>query len=418
MPPFTFDLSQDQCQARYSRTQEKYRTSTPNGKRTPGGQTHGCISTQESYSSGDEARDDSLKHLKNDSHLVGVHNNVAKKLTDQDVDRCSTKSSLPACFAVETTSRAKVCKIDKRSCKRLRVLYSTLDLRRYRKGENVPEVAAVLNEIGDYYYRCLQYEQALEAYEQASRCDSSEALATAYCNMGSVHLARRDIAQSTVFLNMALGVNKTTTQRKGQRLQSSLGFADILHQLGLVATFQGSYTVAMEHFEGARKICEKSEEAEDVAVAQNVGAIGRVQCLQGNWDAAIKSHIDALSIQMNADGQGRATVLTLLNITDVYQTQQKLHRAIKVCDNALQRQLARLTRCQADTEIQNFIVAEASEVINILEKMGDLYTLQGHGQDATRYYEEAIKLFESVGLGDDSKLRKGENKLRGLEVRS
>ena len=416
MPPFTFDLSQDQYQARYTINQEECLTSTPNVKGTPRGYTSGYISTQESYSSGDEARDDSLKHLRNDSRLVDVHANIAKKLTDQEVDRSSTKSLVSASFAADTTPQAKACKIDKRACKRLRMLYSTLDLRRYRKGDNVPEVADALNDIGDYYCRCLQYEQAFDAYEQASRCDSSEeALATAYCKMGSVHWARRDIHQSTVFLNMALDVHKTAAQREGQNLQSSLGFADTLHQLGLVLTFQGSYSEAMQHFEQARQICEKSEDAEDVTVAQNVDAIGRVQYLQGNWDAAIESHIDALSIQMNADGQGQATVLTLLNIAEVYHAQQKLHRAIEVCDNALQRQLARLTKCQANSGSRNFIVAEVSGVINILEKMGDLYTLLGHGQDATGYYGEAIMLFESVGL--DNKLRTGEHKLRILEAK-
>jgi tetratricopeptide (TPR) repeat protein len=404
MPPSTFDLSQlQEYRARYSRTQEKFRTSTPNGKGTPGGHTSECISTQESYSSGDEARDDSLKQLRNDSPLVDVHAKVAKTLTDQEVDRYSTS------FAADTTPQAKVCKIDKCShCKRLRVLYSTLDLRRYRKGDNAPAVADILNNIGDYYSRCLQYEQAFEAYEQASRCDSSIALATAYCNMGSVHWARRDIHRSTVFLNMALDVYKTTAQRKGWNLQSSLGFANTLHQLGLVLTFQGFYSEAMQHFERARKI---SEDAEDVAVAKNMDAIGRVQYLQGNWTAAIESHINALSIQMNADGQGQATVLTLLNIAEVYHAQQKLHRAIEVCDNALQRQLARMTQCQANSDCQNCIVAEASEVIYILEKMGDLYILLCHGQDATQYYKEAVMLFESVGLGDTNKFCILESKI-------
>jgi hypothetical protein len=84
--------------------------------------------------------------------------------------------------------------------------------------------------------------------------------------------ARRDIHPSTVFL-----------QRNGQNLQNSLGLANTLHQLGLVLTFQGFYSEAMRHFERARNIWEEPFEAEDVAVAQNMDAIGKVQYLQGNW---------------------------------------------------------------------------------------------------------------------------------------
>jgi hypothetical protein len=54
------------------------------GKEPQEGIPPGCISAQQkAYSSGDEARDDSLKHLRNDSRLVDVHANVTK-LTDQE----------------------------------------------------------------------------------------------------------------------------------------------------------------------------------------------------------------------------------------------------------------------------------------------------------------------------------------------
>jgi tetratricopeptide (TPR) repeat protein len=294
----------------------------------------------------------------------------------------------------------------KPSFKALKLLLSTLELRCHCHGESHPSVTRAWNDIGDFFLSTSETTCALEAFHRAVNCSSSsKEVAEAYSNIGMVHFCLNDTEKSIIFLEKALDYLKSIEKDlEVVDPQKSLERAMIFHRLGLAHTRKASYSEAMDYLAQALETRTDVYGPEHGLVGATTDAMGRLHFLQGNTEAAMACHVQALNIFFAMKECDLSAVSCLANIANICLQKQDYERAMKAQTKIIQVHSAYLARYQADPEKQHLVSREVCGIIDTVKSMAVSQGSVGYSREASRCIQEASLLYDSQAHQEDSGL--------------
>jgi tetratricopeptide (TPR) repeat protein len=392
------------------------------------------------------------RHRRMGSETTGKRKPFARRDSHRPVFLLSKEGAKPASPAYDSATIAS----GQSASRTLSHLHSTLQMRLHRHGANHPLVAEVWNRLGNYFFRSRTYQQALECYREAVRCCTSTSsgssiiifggsngegteqerddeaketaaasmnqLATAYRSMGATHWATGKSNLAIPFLHKALDVYEThDVFAKHRSKHVFLAVASTWHQLGLALSLQQSYDDALKALWQAKSIREQVLGPRHVEVGRTVDAIGKVFCFQGNFDAALTCHQDALAIKRAAAKKSTSAsstpansgvVTSLMNLAALHQVRGESSQAIHLYEQVLRMQMAALVQGRSSSGNKSWLLVRAAmEVGETLLLLSDLFDNKSGSQDnpntvsqhqhqrqAQRMCKEAILVYREVGL--------------------
>jgi tetratricopeptide (TPR) repeat protein len=278
------------------------------------------------------------------------------------------------------------------SCKALKLLLSSLELRCHCHGESHPSVSRAWNDIGDFFLSTSETTCALEAFHRAVNCSSSKEVAEAYSNIGMVHFSLNDTEKSIIFLEKALDYLISIEKDLEVDPQKSPERAMIFHRLGFAHTRKASYSEAMDYLAQALETRTVVYGPEHGLVGATTDAMGRLHFLQGNTEAAMACHVQALNIFFAMKECDLSAVSSLANIANICLQKKEYERAIKAQTKIIQVHSACLTRYQADPEKQHLISREVCGIIDTVKSMAVCQGSLGYSREASRCIQEASLL--------------------------
>jgi tetratricopeptide (TPR) repeat protein len=282
------------------------------------------------------------------------------------------------------------------TCKALKILLSTLELRCHRHGSSHPSVAHTWNEIGNLYLDCDDVDKARSAYQQAINCKDSKEVAEAHSNMGMMYLRWNDVDRSIALVEKARDLLASVERCNGLSSTESLDMAMIFHRLGVACTRNGYFPNAKESLMKALNIRVVACGPGDVLVGKTHDAMGKLNFAEGNIESAMDSHVKALGIFFAATEESRASVACLENIATVCCELNEYERALKSLTRRMQLQSNSLAKCQVDPERQHLVAREVSGIIYSVKRMADVHELRGCSIEARQWVDEANRLSDSL----------------------
>ena len=255
-------------------------------------------------------------------------------------------------------------------------------------GENHPDVAVSLNNIGSVYFDQGDYTKALEYYDKALKIrtellgENHPDVAVSLNNIGSVYFDQGDYTKALEYYDKAL---KILTELLGEFHPD---VATSLNNIGFVYSNQGDYNKALEYYDKVLKIQKEllGESHPDIAVSLN--NIGSVYYFNGDYDKALEYYDKALKIQKELLGENHPDVArSLNNIGFVYSNQGDYDKALEYYDKAL--------------KIQRELLGENHpDVARSLNNIGLVYSNQGDYTKTLEYFDKALKIWTGL-LGEN-----------------
>jgi CHAT domain-containing protein/Flp pilus assembly protein TadD len=199
------------------------------------------------------------------------------------------------------------------------VLLKGLDIRKRTLGENHPDVASSLDNLGNLYSDLGNYPKAEPYYLQAMEirkkafgeyhpevASSQNNLGNLYINLGNYPKAEPYYIQSLEIQKKALGENH-------------LGVAILAHNLGSLYLYMGNYPKAESSFLKALEIRKKSAEENYPELAQILNNLGILYQIIGNDPKAEDYYLQSIEIDKKALGENHPEVAgTLNNLGNLY----------------------------------------------------------------------------------------------------
>ena len=258
-------------------------------------------------------------------------------------------------------------------------------------GTQDSRVAAIWNKIGNYHVRDSDFEAAVEAYNEAIKCEPGEHLADSYGNMGSVLFKLGKVDESVHYFKNALIVREYNLMSEGKDPKCSLNIATLQYQIGLAQTLRKRYDEAWQALRGACEIQAIVLGEKHADMAKTLDAIGKVYLLRNNHKAALACHEEALSIKKGLSGghdaKTRSLLTTMQNIAVVHKAGVDLDTTICAYGAVLRAQK------QLMGSGHESVKAQTAETLVVL---ADLYKERGMDQKANSYLMEADHILEQL----------------------
>ncbi|WP_213156073.1 tetratricopeptide repeat protein [Neochlamydia sp. AcF65] len=290
--------------------------------------------------------------------------------------------------------------------------------------ENHPNIAIYYNNLGMVYQDQKDLEKAAEYVKKALAIDQSyygeyhPSVATDYNNLGTIYHQKGDFDEATKYCRKALEIN--------------LNFFGVAHpfvaenydNLGQIYLSQNDLVKAIEYTRKSLEIFRGlyGENHPDVAIAySNLGSIYQEQ---ENLNEAAECAKKALSIDSNLFGKDSLRVgKRYNNLAVTYDAAGKLDIAVKIASKALkiyekhyenhnihnedmvltafnlamtykkQEDWVRATECIKKALKINVELFGKDHLLTVIgyEILGEIYQVQGKGEEATKYNEKASK---------------------------
>jgi len=301
----------------------------------------------------------------------------------------------------------------------MRVCSDALDL---VKGENCPEEAMALQNLGIAFLDKAEYEKALEHYYRSlsirKSIDDKEGMARVLSNIGNIHLFTGDYKRALEFFERSMELDEKGGDPKAiqggvgsiglvqlymgeydkaiESMTKTLDYARMTgdqqsqaYQLNNLGTIYGDleeYDKAMEYHERTREIAERT--GDQWLIATSLTNIGTLHAQKGDYDSSLDYQMKSLKILEKLEDR-RVMTYVFCSIAEAYAGRGDLGQATDYCKRAL----------------------DLSKEIGIKESIayskklfGVIYAYQGDWEKSISSFEESIQLFESVGdekeLGD------------------
>eukprot|EP00522_Entomoneis_paludosa_P006565 CAMPEP_0172456090 /NCGR_PEP_ID=MMETSP1065-20121228/14180_1 /TAXON_ID=265537 /ORGANISM="Amphiprora paludosa, Strain CCMP125" /LENGTH=450 /DNA_ID=CAMNT_0013208761 /DNA_START=177 /DNA_END=1529 /DNA_ORIENTATION=+ len=291
-------------------------------------------------------------------------------------------------------SSAPVLVVAKKESSSMDALSAQLDQLQKLHGVGDSRVAPVWNLIGNARFRDGHHRAAVQAYEQAIKCEPGPHLVDSYCNMGTVFWAMGKVEDSLKQFKIALGA-----VIEGENLQ----VADIQYQIGLAYTLLKKYDEALVSLKQAGKIRCDIEGSKHPDFARTLDAIGKVHTLQGNFKSALSCYQEALSIRQGLPfsddrSKGSAVLTSLQNIAILHKTSGSVDQAILAYGAVHAEQKEQLVTGAAPASIKK-------DIAETLIALADLFKLRKMASKSCSCLREADSVLVEMGYSPSSPLR-------------
>lgn len=248
-------------------------------------------------------------------------------------------------------------------------------LRYYRSTRNLKKVQSLLNNLGIIAEHQADYEKALSNYNESLRMarefDDPAEQAVVLNNLGSVSWKRGNYEVATKQYTQALDIYK--------QLQNRLLYADTLNNLGLVRLSYGEYSEAFKCF------------GESYDIAKNIGSpsveawtlhdMAWVLKEQGSLQESRQFSQQARDLARKI-GDRRMLSTVLLQLGNLYEYYGDFGGALKHYGEA--------ERAQEEINDQLYRSNTLYDIANIL-------TRQGHPDEASEKFEQALRIKRKIG---------------------
>ena len=183
----------------------------------------------------------------------------------------------------------------------------SLKLRIKVLGENSNEVASCMDQIGKFYSKKAQYDQAYEWYDKALNIRKNSStpeeyyhISASYSHIGGIFYRRGDYNQALEYYNKAFEtLNFDPNQEIDDLLSEESGavIAKILHNMGLLHKIQGKFDDALGYFNKALTIRKNIYHEKHVDIADSLCNIGSVYSSKGQYEKALEYYNEAAERQ-------------------------------------------------------------------------------------------------------------------------
>jgi len=229
--------------------------------------------------------------------------------------------------------------------------------------------------LGNIWYACGDFEQALFAYNQSVSCeergDDHNLRRLTMDKIGTILETQGRLDEALGYLKAALDIDK--------RQRDLLGTALRLNKIGFILYGLGKFPESEQHFKKALSICEQIEYKR--GRADNLDKIAAFLIAHNKTADALKCCNEALVIDEEVGNiSGKATRLTTIGF--IYKTRGDLDQAIDSYQQAL--------------DIQEQI-GDLLGKITLLNNIGNIHNVSGRYAEAIEYFEQALALNESLG---------------------
>ena len=278
-------------------------------------------------------------------------------------------------------------------------------------GDNHPDVARSLNNLGAVFYSQGQYEKAESHFKQALAIDRAihggdnhPDVARSLNNLGSVFDAQSQYEKAESHHEQALAIYRA--------IHGGDNHPDVaasLDNLGGVFTKQGQYEKAQSHREQAlaiRRAIHGGDNHLDVALSLN--NLGNVFSKQGQYEKAQSYHEQALTISRAIHGEDNHFVVaaSLHNLGNVFDEQGQYEKA----ENHHEQALA-IFRVIYGRD-KHPAVAES------LNGLGNVFSKQGQYEKAESHYEQALAIRRAIRGEDHPDTKETQENIKNLEKRT
>ncbi len=256
-------------------------------------------------------------------------------------------------------------------------------------------VATNLGNIGVVYYNQSDYPKALEYYGKALKMDeelgNKNGIARHLGNIGVVYRNQSDYPKALEYYTKALKMDKELKNRNG--------VARHLANIGNVYRNQSNYPKALEYFGKALKI--NRELGKQNGVAVNLGNIGFLYQTQSDYLKALEYYSKALKLYEelgNKDGIAK----NLGNMGSLYLTLSQ--DSVSINPNELNQYVSLNKDINLNRSIEYSLqaikifeeIGELDGRSEILRNLAEAYRIKKDYKNADKYYQEHIKLKDSV----------------------
>ena len=206
---------------------------------------------------------------------------------------------------------------------------------RKSRGKKHFQNAAILNQIGNIYFRAGNNDAAATAYKEAIRCDPGEYTTTAYLNLGTVYWSTGDVQEAIPLLEQALSshemdvvlLTETANEKENSRSGETDMAALVYHQLGLCYALLNEFETAMDYMKRALAIRESLPLESQALVGSTLDAMGKIYFMQGDYKTAVEYHEKAARLLILANSD---TLTVRQNLVNAYVAMGEDNRAIHV----------------------------------------------------------------------------------------
>lgn len=247
------------------------------------------------------------------------------------------------------------------------------------------------NNLGNYYYRKLDWDRALASYRAAANA-SQRGLHTAdaLANLGTVLWSKGDWQRSLEMLKQALVTYARLSASKKAPRDVQLLMANVYHQMGLVYSLLGDQVKAVSALQQALWLRERYGTA--VSVAKTLDALGQVSCQAKDYANAVLWYTRALQVDKK--------VSTLENLCWVYCQLGDRYSTLNVLYDLLQER----KRIYAVALLQ-WLPTRKQAAVMVCQTMKNMLILLDHddqlAMDAKRYRNELTCLAEREGIAPE-----------------
>lgn len=243
-----------------------------------------------------------------------------------------------------------------------------------------PEVASILNKLGNFYYQTGNLDRALDMYKQGLDVerevfpDGHPNITVTLSNMGQIYKQRNDLDAALRSYKQALrqqflcdrGPDPTT--------------AVTLSNIGLIYYQQGRYAKALETYQEALGIRRDAFGEDHLDVASSLNSIGLVLFKLGIHELALDSFAASLRIRRSIlGGSHRDVAIILYNIATIYLEIGDEDRAMGFYQEALTVEKAVLGPQHCDVALT-------------LQYIAKVHQQRGEIARALELYEEALQI--------------------------
>ena len=227
--------------------------------------------------------------------------------------------------------------------------------------------------VADYDKATRLFRRALEAAME-SYGENHPDVAASLNNIGMIYSDQGDYGSALEYLNEAL---KIKTDLFGE---SHPDVAISLYNIGTILSDVGDYVTALEYLSKALKIQTDLLEENLPDVAASLNSIGRISSYVGDYGFALECFNDALNIQTALFGECHPDVATSLNnIGNIYSDQGDYESALEHLNEALKIQTTLFGKCHPD-------------LATSLNNIGTNYLYKGDYESALRYLNDALNI--------------------------
>ncbi|MBX7115440.1 MAG: tetratricopeptide repeat protein [Myxococcaceae bacterium] len=258
-----------------------------------------------------------------------------------------------------------------------------LALKKQLRGEEDPEVASTLANVGTALARLLRIPEAIAVYEDAlnlqlrSLGPDHPNTAQSMNNLAVIYRREGRLAEALTLTERALAVREKVLGAEHPEVATSyLGLGNLQLRLG-------SYDLAMKNLQRALEIRQKAAGPESGPVAAVYDDIAAAYASHGHWKESLDAAQMSLSItekqlgpaHPNTAGANEAVGLAYVRLGQWAKAEAALNRALT------------LRVAQAGAK-QN----EDANVARSIAALGDMELAQNHGERALAYFQRALEI--------------------------